>query len=170
LSPVLQKDYPDILVKFCKVLKELRLDYNVGIFITGVENLSTKMDQQKLDSFILLLRSCSLYFPEFFKLVLTMESRPSRAHSVAKILELLATTNVLEVKDADTFESEGRSYLEFALTYGAGTQPKGLSKAEAEESQKNLELCLARCSGSYSKGVELIYAIHRRGIHPKEQK
>jgi hypothetical protein len=35
----LQKDYPEVLVKFFKVLKELKLDFNLGIFITGVETL-----------------------------------------------------------------------------------------------------------------------------------
>jgi hypothetical protein len=34
----LQKEYPEILIKFFKVLKELRLDYNIGIFITGIDN------------------------------------------------------------------------------------------------------------------------------------
>lgn len=35
----LQIDYPETLIKFFKVLKELRLDYNIAIFITGIENL-----------------------------------------------------------------------------------------------------------------------------------
>lgn len=35
---------------------------------------------------------------------------------------------------------------------------------------RNLELCLAKCHGSYRKGIELIAGIHRKGIHPKDQK
>ncbi len=34
----LQYDYPDILVKFLKVLKELKLDFNICVFVTGIEN------------------------------------------------------------------------------------------------------------------------------------
>ena len=36
--------------------------------------------------------------------------------------------------------------------------------------QSNLELCLGKCSGSYRKGLELIYGIQKKGIHPREQK
>jgi hypothetical protein len=43
-DPDIQRDYPDILIKFFKVLRELKLDHNVVIFITGVENLYTKED------------------------------------------------------------------------------------------------------------------------------
>ena len=34
----LQKDAPDVFVKFCKVLKQLKLEFNAAIFITGIEN------------------------------------------------------------------------------------------------------------------------------------
>jgi hypothetical protein len=39
-------------------------------------------------------------------------------------MELLATKNVIEIRDKEIFEMEGKSYLEFALTYGISTQPK----------------------------------------------
>jgi len=63
-------------VKFCKVLKELKLDFNVGIFITGIENLFTL---NRLDNFIYILRSASIYMPNFLKIVLTIEKRDSKA-------------------------------------------------------------------------------------------
>ena len=62
LSP-LQKDYADLLIKFFKILKEIKLDFNVGVLITGIENLYRKEDMTKMDSFIYILRTCSLYFP-----------------------------------------------------------------------------------------------------------
>lgn len=77
----LQNEYPETLVKFFKVLKELRLDYNIGIFITGIENI---FDQNRIDNLIYLLRSSSLYFPNFIKIILTMEKNPSN-----KILKIL---------------------------------------------------------------------------------
>ena len=67
----IQKDYPDILIKFCKVLREVKLDYNIGIFMTGLENV---FDLNKLDNLIYLLRSASLYFPNFLKIVLTLDN------------------------------------------------------------------------------------------------
>jgi len=115
---VLQWHHSDVIVKFFKVLSELKLDFNIGIFITGIENLYTKSEQNKLDNFIILLRQCSLYFPSFLRIVLTMERRPSK--SCDKIIELLGTRNLLEVHDQELFELEGKSYLEFALSYGAG--------------------------------------------------
>ena len=128
---LLQREYPDILVKFFKVLSELKLDFNIGIFITGIENLYTKADQNRFESFILLLRSCSLYCPSFLKIVLTMEKRPSKSGVTEKVLQLLATRNVLEIKDAETFENEGKSYLEFALNYGVGS--KEMNQAEIQD-------------------------------------
>lgn len=71
----LQKDYPEIFVKFCKVLKEIKLDFNIGIFITGLENI---FEPNKLDNFIYLLRSASIYFPNFLKIIVSCEKRPSK--------------------------------------------------------------------------------------------
>lgn len=82
----LQKDFPDIFVKFCKILKEIRLDYNIGVFITGIENL---FSMNRLDNFIYILRSASLYFPNFLKIVLTMEKRESKMENCIKIEKLL---------------------------------------------------------------------------------
>ena len=39
-------------------------------------------------------------------------------------MELLATKTVVEIKDNETFESEGKSYLEFALSYASSTISK----------------------------------------------
>jgi len=116
----LQKDYPDILIKFFKILKEIKLDYNVGIFITGIENLYGKEDMTKMDSFIYLLRTSSLYFPSFVKIIVSLQ----KGKKQDKILELLATKTVIDIKDKDIFESEGKSYLEFALNYASSSAAK----------------------------------------------
>lgn len=34
----LQKEAPAILVKFCQVIKQVKLDFNICLFITGIEN------------------------------------------------------------------------------------------------------------------------------------
>lgn len=34
----LQKEAPAILVKFCKIIKQVKLDFNICLFITGIEN------------------------------------------------------------------------------------------------------------------------------------
>lgn len=82
----LQRDSPDILVKFCKILKELKLDFNVGVFITGIENLYAI---NRLDNFIYILRSACLYFPNFLKIVLTIDKRESKSDKCMKIIKLL---------------------------------------------------------------------------------
>lgn len=74
----LQKDYPEVLVKFFKVLKEIKLDYNIGLFITGMENL---LEYNKLESVVYLLRCCSLYFPNFIKLIVTIDRLSSVVNS-----------------------------------------------------------------------------------------
>ncbi len=65
-----------------------------------------------------------MYFPNFLKIVLTIHKRPSKQASIDKLLQLLETKNVIEIRDKEIFELEGRSYLEFALNYGMSTQPK----------------------------------------------
>ena len=112
----LQREHANVLLKFFKVLSEMELDYNIAIFITGIDNLYTKAEQSRFDSFIVLLRICSLHFPRYLKIVLTMEKRANGD----KILELLGTRNVLEINDSEMFEIEGKSYLDFALGYGGG--------------------------------------------------
>jgi hypothetical protein len=70
----LQKDYAEVFVSFCKVLKELKLDFNIGVFITGADTL---YEQNKLDNLIYILRSASLFLPNFLKVVLTIEKKAS---------------------------------------------------------------------------------------------
>lgn len=116
----MQKEYPYIFVKFCKLLREVKLDYNIGIFITGVENLYSKSELNLAENFVFLLRSCSIFFPSFLKIILTVEKNPlaKNKSKVANIMDLLATKSVIEVKDSETFAQEGKSFLDFALQYG----------------------------------------------------
>ena len=87
------------------------------MFITGIENL---FDQNKLDNFIYLLRSASIYFPNFMKFVLTLEQRPKKDEKTSKILKILETQCIIKINDQDVFVNEGKSYLEFAFNFGMG--------------------------------------------------
>jgi len=80
-----------------------------------------------MDSFIYILRSCALYFPSFLKIVLTLKSSPGNHVKTSKIIELLGSKTIIEIKDKEIFESEGKSYLEFALSYQSNTSSKMLS-------------------------------------------
>jgi hypothetical protein len=73
-----------------------------------------------MDSMIYILRTCSLYFPSFLKLVVSLR----KGRNQDKILELLATRTIIEIKDKEIFESEGKSYLEFALSYTSSSASK----------------------------------------------
>ena len=159
----LQKDYPEILIKFFKVLKELKLDFNVGVFITGVESL---FDMNRLDNFVYLLRSASLYFPNFLKIVVTLDNHPRKKQKTAKILQILQSQNVIEINNEETFRNEGKSYMEFALLFGTGVAADQHKKIEFSEEEKkeeddgrpvtasqNLDLSLKKCSKSYRKCI-----------------
>jgi hypothetical protein len=98
-------------------LKEIKLDYNIGIFITGIENL---YNQNKIDNFIYLLRSSSLFFPNFVKLIMTVEMVPQREDIFSKILKILETQTIIKINDEEVFQNEGRSYLDFALNFASG--------------------------------------------------
>jgi len=117
-------------VKFCKVLKELKLDFNVGVFVTGTENL---FNQNQLQNFIYILRSSSLYFPNFLKFILTLEQRESKSEKAQKLLKILQTQTIVELNDEEIFEKEGKGYLEFALAY---SQQKGNEEKKNEEGKE----------------------------------
>jgi hypothetical protein len=80
-----------------------------------------------MNSFIYILRSCALYFPSFFKIVLTLKTSPENHIKTGKIIELLGSKTIIEIKDKEIFETEGKSYLEFALSYQSSTSSKMLS-------------------------------------------
>jgi len=109
----LQIDYADLLVKFCKVLKEIKLDFNVGVFITGAENL---FRINRLDNFIYILRSASVHIPSYLRFVLTVDQREDSTN-FQKLLSILGTTSVIRIDDETIFKNEAKSYLEFALAY-----------------------------------------------------
>lgn len=108
----LQKDNPEVFIRFCKFLKELKLDYNVGIFITGIHNL---WQQNRLDNFIYILRSASLFLPNFIKFVLTIDPNAIKTEKYNKIVKLVQTQSIIELNDGDIFEKEASSYLTFAI-------------------------------------------------------
>ena len=91
-----------------------------------------------MDNFIYLLRSASVYFPNFIKMVLTLEKRPDNSEHVDKIIKLLQTQNIVEINDNEVFKNEGKSYLEFALLFGAGAgQAQTTSKGDVTQENMN---------------------------------
>ena len=51
-----------------------------------------------------------MYFPPFLKLVLTIHKFPAKQVSIDKLMELLATKNVIEIRDKKDFRT-GRKEL-----------------------------------------------------------
>ena len=79
---------PDIFIKFCKILRQIKLDFNIAVFVTGIENL---YEQSNLQNFIYILRSASIVMPPFLRFVLTAEKRESKDEDFQKILKILQT-------------------------------------------------------------------------------
>jgi len=91
----LQSESADLLfVKFCKILCKIKLDFNIAIFVTGVENL---FEQSDLQNFIYLLRAASLYFPPYLKFVLTAEKRESKERIFDKTIKILQNVKIVDV-------------------------------------------------------------------------
>ena len=110
----LQMESPDIFIKFCKVIKQIKLDFNIAVFITGIENL---WEQSNLQNLIYILRSASLVMPPFLRFVLTAEKRESKDENLQKVLKILQTSKIYDVLDVKFFENEAHSLLDFAFTY-----------------------------------------------------
>lgn len=72
----IQWETPDLFVKFCKKLSYLKLDFNIGIVITGVETL---FNQHDLQSFFYVFRSAMVWCPPYFRFLFTAEIQPSKA-------------------------------------------------------------------------------------------
>ena len=57
-------------MKFCKILSQVKLDFNVCVVLTGVENL---FDVNDLQCFVYILRSAMVWCPPYLKFLLTAE-------------------------------------------------------------------------------------------------
>lgn len=71
-----EHNYPAIFVKFVKRINEMRLDFNIAIFITGIEyTMTLDGGGDDLQSIVYLLRSASVYLHKnsFLKFILTMK-------------------------------------------------------------------------------------------------
>ena len=84
------------MIKFLKIIRQIKLDFNVCLFITGIENLFNISDLQNL---VYILRSASLYMPPYLRFVFTAEKRESRATSLEMTMRMLATRRVIDVVD-----------------------------------------------------------------------
>jgi len=71
-----------------KVLKELKIDSNICIFITGIENT---FDANDFQSFVYIMRAASCYMPNFLKFVFTIELRDLNEDICSKVIQILAT-------------------------------------------------------------------------------
>ena len=84
----MQMETPDIFIKFCKIIRNLKLDFNIAVFVTGIENV---FEQNNLQNFIYILRSASVVMPPFLRFILTAEKRESKDACFQKILKLIQT-------------------------------------------------------------------------------
>ena len=85
----LQQEAPAILVKFCKILKQVKLDFNICVFITGIENVFDISDLQNIVYVIRSLTCNSLYMPPYLRFVVTAEKRESKSANFELLIKLL---------------------------------------------------------------------------------
>ena len=69
-SQKLQSLTAEHFVKFCKILLQIKIDFNVVIFVTGIQNL---FKENQISNFIYILRSAGLVMPPFLKIILTAD-------------------------------------------------------------------------------------------------
>ena len=69
-SEKLQSLTAEHFVKFCKILLEIKIDFNVVIFVAGIHNL---FKENQISNFIYILRSAGLLMPPFLKIILTAD-------------------------------------------------------------------------------------------------
>ena len=113
----LQQEAPALLVKFFKILQQVKLDFNICVFITGIENV---FDQDDLHNIVYLIRSLtcsSLYMPLYMRFVLTAEKRKSKGTNFDLLVKLLQTKKIVDVHDHKFFENEGHSLVDFVFQY-----------------------------------------------------
>ena len=104
-------------MRFCKVLQQIKLDFNICIFITGIENVFDMADLQNIIYVIRSLTCNSLYMPAYLRFVFTAERRDNKAADFELLLKLLQTKKVYEVHDLAFHENESLSLLDFVYTY-----------------------------------------------------
>jgi hypothetical protein len=67
-SETIKRDYTEIFIRFIKKLKELKLDYNIVIFIHQADCAYNRND---MHNFLFLLRQCIPHLPPYLKFILT---------------------------------------------------------------------------------------------------
>ena len=77
----------------------MKLDFNICIFITGIENVFEMSDLQNIVYIIRSLTCNSLYFPAYLRFVLTAEKRESKAADFDLLIRMLQTKKIFEVHD-----------------------------------------------------------------------
>ena len=81
------------------MLQQVKLDFNICVFITGIENIFEKSDLENLVYVIRSLTCNSLYMPPYLRFVLTAEKRDSKGESFELLVKLLQTKRIFEVND-----------------------------------------------------------------------
>lgn len=74
-----------------KIIKLVKLDYNLIVFINGIENVYKR---NELQNFIFVLRACSQDMPSFLKFVFSVERRKNNFTEIDKTLKLLDGTTI----------------------------------------------------------------------------
>ena len=95
----------------------MKLDFNICVFITGIENVFDMTDLQNIVYVIRSLTCNSLYMPSFLRFVLTAEKRESKSADFDLLVKLLQTKKVYEIQDHSFYENESYSLLDFVYTY-----------------------------------------------------
>lgn len=106
-----------MLVKFFKILQQVKLDFNICVFITGIENVFNMSDLHNIVYVIRSLTCNSLYMPHYMRFVLTAERREGKSKNFDLLVRLLQTKKVVDVHDHKFFESEGHSLVDFVFQY-----------------------------------------------------
>jgi len=74
-----------------KIINQVKLDYNLIVFINGIENVYKR---NELQNFIFVLRACSQDMPSFLKFVFSVERRKNNFTEIDKTLKLLDGTTI----------------------------------------------------------------------------
>ena len=143
-SETLKRDYTEIFIRFMKKLKELKLDYNIVVFISQADCAYVK---NNLNNFFFLLRHAVSHFPPYIKFIMTFTSESIiEIDETSRILFLHSSTMQTEVKNdlhlasRDLFEKYSSTVIDLIQI------PDGIDQAEF----------ISKCDNDFEKLLDFI--------------
>lgn len=91
-----------------KVIRQIKIDYNIVVFLHGLENV---YNQNDLENFVMVLRAASHVMPTYLRFVFSLERRINNFAKIDKTLKLLMSRSTASIEDLEYWNTESQTLI-----------------------------------------------------------